>query len=89
MLNDIQNRRRYRGFYIVRSGPQVNHLAFANDIILFISGHKNTLRLVMDTLTSYEENYGQKINKNKSYFMLQPGASSRAINRVINIIRMH
>lgn len=43
----------------------------------------------MKTLKVYEETCGQKINKDKSCFMLKIAASLNVDNRVKNIIRMH
>lgn len=47
-------------------GPQVNYLSFADDIILFTSEWIKTLKLIMQTLKSYEEVWGQMVNKEKS-----------------------
>ncbi|XP_059294764.1 uncharacterized protein LOC132047797 [Lycium ferocissimum] len=73
MLNKLQRRRGYKGFYMADHGPQINHLAFADDMIIFMSGHKKSIRLIMKTLATYEATSGQKINKAKSYFMVASG----------------
>ncbi|KAG5631353.1 hypothetical protein H5410_003070 [Solanum commersonii] len=41
--------------------PQINHLSFANDIIIFTSGRKKSLELIMHTLDTYEEIVGQLV----------------------------
>lgn len=89
MLNNLHNRKRYTCFHMSIHGPQVNHLAFADDIILFTSGRRKTLRLVMDTLNKYEKISGQNINKGKSCYMLKVGASLSAITRANLITGMH
>ena len=49
-LNRLHNHSDYPGFIMEKRGPQVNHLSFADDIIIFISGRCKTLKLLMDTL---------------------------------------
>lgn len=51
-------------------GPQVNHLSFANDNIVFTSGRTKTLKLILQTLKEYEETTGQMINSDKSHFLV-------------------
>lgn len=52
-------------------GPRINHLSFADDIIFFVLGRrKESLQLIMDTLTIYEASSDQLINKGKSHFMV-------------------
>lgn len=37
-----------------KMGPQINHVAFVDDLIVFASGRKRTIRKVMKTLAVYE-----------------------------------
>uniref|UniRef100_M1E013 RNA-directed DNA polymerase (Reverse transcriptase); Ribonuclease H n=1 Tax=Solanum tuberosum TaxID=4113 RepID=M1E013_SOLTU len=57
-LNRLHNNPEYHGFFMELRGPQVNHFSFAEDIILFTSGRYKTLKLIMQTLNSYEETLG-------------------------------
>ncbi|XP_060181510.1 uncharacterized protein LOC132611114 [Lycium barbarum] len=82
MLNNLLEKKRYTGFYMNRFGPQVTHLAFADDMILFVSGHKRSIKMVMRTLARYEITSGQKVNKDKSCFMLATNAPPRLKNKI-------
>lgn len=70
-LNKLHHNPQYYGFHINWKGRQVSYLSFINDIIIFTTGRRHTLRLIMKILTSYEEVSVQLINMDKSYF-LQP-----------------
>ncbi|WMV13569.1 hypothetical protein MTR67_006954 [Solanum verrucosum] len=50
-------------------GPQINHLSFADDVIIFASSDRLSLHLIMKTMSTYETTSGQLINKDKSHFM--------------------
>lgn len=49
-----------------RGSPKINHLAFADDMIILCKLEIGTLQMVIDTLEKYERVSGQKINKGKS-----------------------
>ncbi|WMV30180.1 hypothetical protein MTR67_023565 [Solanum verrucosum] len=70
-------------------GPQINHLSFADDIIIFTSGRKDSLKLIMQTLTTYERISGQLINKAKSHFLLHPNACRTTYDRVKRYTGLH
>lgn len=63
-------------------GPQVNHLAYVDGIVIFSSGHNKSVRLVMQQITRYEKASGQKLNKCKSFFLTDPKARAHKINRM-------
>ncbi|XP_019254952.1 PREDICTED: uncharacterized protein LOC109233518 [Nicotiana attenuata] len=71
-----------RGFYIEKRGPQINHLSFADDIIIFTSGGRTSLRKIMWILRNYEKTSGQLIYKHKSQFMNTSCALPSAIRRI-------
>lgn len=47
--------------------PQVNHLCFADDIILFTSRSAKSLKLIMITLRTYEDTSGKLIKSKKRH----------------------
>lgn len=69
-LNALHSLHQYKGFYMETRGPQINHLGFAEDIIIFASTDGNSLQVIMDTLVAYETTSDQLVNKDKSNFMV-------------------
>lgn len=53
-LNNLNSNPDFVGFSMNRRGPTINHLYFADDIILFSSRDMGSLTLMMDTLSTYE-----------------------------------
>lgn len=45
MPNNLHQNPLYQGFTMQQKGPQVNNLSFADDVIIFTSGKRTTLRL--------------------------------------------
>ncbi|XP_015160977.1 uncharacterized protein [Solanum tuberosum] len=84
-LNKLHRHPDYSGFYMEPRGPQVNHLSFADDIILFTSGRQKTLKLIMQTLNNYEEISGQLINSDKSHYMVHTSAFNSTRDRIKRI----
>ncbi|KAH0772311.1 hypothetical protein KY290_016292 [Solanum tuberosum] len=84
-LNRLHSNPDYFGFLMETRGPQVNHLSFADDIILFTSGRQKTLKLIMRTLKNYEETSGQLINSDKSHFMVHTSAFNSTKDRIKRI----
>ena len=60
----------------------MNHLSFADDIILFTSGKSKTLKILMHTLKEYEKISGQLINGDKSHFILHSSAFNSTRDRI-------
>ncbi|XP_019233205.1 PREDICTED: uncharacterized protein LOC109213823 [Nicotiana attenuata] len=68
-------------------GPQINRLAYAEDIIIFSVGNNKTIRLIMEQIHKYEMASGQKLNANKSFFIAAPNTKVGRINRIRNATR--
>ncbi|KAK6791450.1 hypothetical protein RDI58_010531 [Solanum bulbocastanum] len=81
-LNQLHQNPQYHGFYMEERGPQINHLSFADDIIIFTSGRRQSLKLIMHTLATYERTSGQLINKTKSHFFLHSNAFRTTCDRI-------
>ncbi|WMV08067.1 hypothetical protein MTR67_001452 [Solanum verrucosum] len=54
ILNLLHYDPNYKGFQMEIRGPQINHLCFADDVIIFTSRTRASLQLIMKTLGTYE-----------------------------------
>lgn len=57
------------GYGLPKWSLKINHLAYADDTILFSSGDRKSIIKMMNVLKDYEVS-GQRINKHKSSFYL-------------------
>lgn len=60
----------YKGYGMPKWSPEINHLSYADDTILFCSGDRPSVIKMMTVLRDYENISGQRINKSKSSFYL-------------------
>jgi len=82
MLDLHHHDQTYKGFHIEARSPQINHLCFADDVILFTSTTRRSLQLIMKTHSTYEAVSDQRVNKEKSHFMLPTNAIVETIERI-------
>lgn len=85
-LNALNNNVEFLGFSMNIRCPSINYLAFADDIILFFSGCRKSLELMMGALSTYEKVSGQMVNKQKSSVSISPKEHYQAITRIEEII---
>lgn len=68
-------------FSMPTGGPFINHLTYADDIVIFTSGSRNSLNLIMNCIGNYDASSGQRVNTDKSFFLqilrLQPIGSKK------------
>ncbi|XP_071926190.1 uncharacterized protein [Coffea arabica] len=74
-LNALAEQRQFQPFKVPIGCPVITHLAFADDMVIFTGGLKSSLCLVVRVLEDYCEVSGQKINKQKSAFLVHPRIS--------------
>ncbi|KAH0716616.1 hypothetical protein KY290_012894 [Solanum tuberosum] len=68
------------------SSPGLDGLS--DDNILFCNGNKRSMRMVLNTLATYEKILGQLINKNKSCFLMSTKTKLVTINKMKRITGM-
>nr|XP_009587095.1 uncharacterized protein LOC104084842 [Nicotiana tomentosiformis] len=69
-MNKLFEDKKFIGYGMPKWTKPLNHLAYANDIIIFTSADTYSLTAIVKVLTQYEHTSGQLINKLKSsYYM--------------------
>lgn len=53
-LNHLFLDQDFKGFGVPKWSPEINHLSYADDTILFYSGHPNSMKKMMKVLRGYE-----------------------------------
>ncbi|XP_019241016.1 PREDICTED: uncharacterized protein LOC109221004 [Nicotiana attenuata] len=71
--------------FLTKWSPKINHLAYADDTIIFSSSDATSLRLIMEILAGYEKASGQLINKSKSAIYLHHSAGEDVVDKVQRI----
>ncbi|XP_075096329.1 uncharacterized protein LOC142174435 [Nicotiana tabacum] len=64
-LNALHTNLYFCGFGMPKWSPKINHLAYADDMIIFSSSDETSLMLIMQVLKAYENASGQLVNKTK------------------------
>ncbi|XP_060170376.1 uncharacterized protein LOC132601292 [Lycium barbarum] len=68
-LNHLNQNDRFINFSMHKKGPQINHLSYADDLVLFTSADKFSIKIMMNLLRLYQKASGQEINKDKTFFL--------------------
>uniref|UniRef100_M1AVD4 Non-LTR retroelement reverse transcriptase n=1 Tax=Solanum tuberosum TaxID=4113 RepID=M1AVD4_SOLTU len=69
-LTNLFHHSDFRGFGMPKWSENINHLAYADDTIIFVDADRISLQMIMKLLDDYEKQSGQKINKEKSVFFV-------------------
>ncbi|XP_055815758.1 uncharacterized protein LOC129885490 [Solanum dulcamara] len=65
-LNALMEKKDFKRFGMSRGSLKVNHLAFADDMIIMRKAEVRTMQMITNTLKIYEDTSGQKISMEKS-----------------------
>ncbi|XP_019240114.1 PREDICTED: uncharacterized protein LOC109220105 [Nicotiana attenuata] len=84
-LNSLHQNLYFCGFGLPKWSPKINHLAYADDTIIFSSSDATSLRLIMEILYLYEAASGQLVNKNKSAIYMHHLTDPEVVRKVERI----
>lgn len=68
-----------------RGGPDISHLLFVDDVMLFCRASSSQVNLVMETLNNFCEGSGLKVNLEKSKAMCSPMISRTRRDELSNL----
>lgn len=81
LMEQLKNER-FIPYFVDRGCPSITHLSYANDTILFSSGHPLSLIAMMGKLSLNERMSGQLVNKTKSCSLVAPNTSQTVIEDI-------
>ncbi|XP_059292200.1 uncharacterized protein LOC132045634 [Lycium ferocissimum] len=76
-MNALFEEDSFRGYEMPKWSSKLNHLAYADDTIIFAFADKVSLQMSMKILKEYEEFSGQKFNTDKSSFFMHSKVAER------------
>ncbi|KAK4731606.1 hypothetical protein R3W88_024594 [Solanum pinnatisectum] len=76
-LNFLFNDGQYVGCDMPKWSANLNHLAYADDTIIFAGAHEKSLNRIMKILCRYKSQFGQLINKEKSIWYMHQNTSAQ------------
>ncbi|XP_021735275.1 uncharacterized protein LOC110701958 [Chenopodium quinoa] len=71
-----------------RRGPEISHLLFADDSLLFTRANRRECSHIVDILNQYEATSGQKINYEKSEVSFSKGIRTEQKEEILGILKM-
>ena len=75
-----------RGFSLCRNGPQISHLFFADDTLLFCRAVMGDLVKIQEILTLYEKASGQQINRGKTTIFFSKAVTKERKEEISNFL---
>ncbi|XP_070029442.1 uncharacterized protein [Nicotiana sylvestris] len=88
-LNALHTNLYFCGFGMPKWSPKINHLAYADDMIIFSSSDETSLMLIMQVMKAYEVASGQLVNKTKSAVYLHHLIDIEVVSKVERITGIH
>lgn len=87
MLKKEETEGRIRGVSVCHGSPQVSHLLFANDSIIFCEASMREGQRVMKVLADYEQESGQKLNKEKTSLFFSRNTNRDSQEKIKELFR--
>ncbi|XP_075101068.1 uncharacterized protein LOC142176735 [Nicotiana tabacum] len=81
-LNKLFEDKSFIGYGMPKWTEPLNHLAYADDTIIFASADQYSIQKIVDVLNKYEQTSGQLINKAKTSYYMHSNTAGALFDRV-------
>lgn len=88
MIQNKVQERKLHGAKTSRNGPEISHILFANDSLLFTRANRHEYQIIVDILNQYEVTSGKKINYEKSEVSFSKWVSKEQNEDLVRILNM-
>ncbi|KAL8153364.1 LOW QUALITY PROTEIN: hypothetical protein V2J09_011124 [Rumex salicifolius] len=89
-LSDMMNRDTARGLLsgvrITHIAPEISHLLYANDCILFAKADEAQVEVLKSILAKFEKASGQRVNLEKTSISFSKGTKSQRVDKITEIL---
>jgi hypothetical protein len=86
LLCKAKQERHITGVAIARKGPQINHLFFADDSVLFCKANAKEWEKIQALLELYEKASGQKLNREKTSLLFSKNTPQVVKDQLVNLV---
>ncbi|GLT60898.1 hypothetical protein SLA2020_336390 [Shorea laevis] len=88
LISRAEHDRLIHGIKIARGSPQISHLLFADDLMIFAKAKPSEANNILDCLTTYSQWSGQKINFHKSSIFFSKNTAHNSIANIKSILSL-
>ena len=86
MVQKIANEETIRGFSLYKNCPDITHLFFADNSLLFCCANLDEWITIQEISTLYKKALGQQINHEKTILFFSKSVSERRKGEIINFL---
>jgi hypothetical protein len=88
LLIKAQNDKKIKGVKIAQGAPEITHLLFADDSLMFCRANKEEITYIKNIISDYQRASGQLVNINKSEIMFSKHVKDEAKRSIHQILPM-
>jgi hypothetical protein len=88
LITKAHNSRLIKGIKIAHKAPEITHLFFADDSLLFCRANSGDIEHINNIITTYQNASGQLVNVNKSEIMFSKHVNNQTRNAIHQLLPM-
>jgi hypothetical protein len=88
LINNAHDNKLIKGIKIAHKAPEITHLFFADDSLLFFRANSGDIEQINNIITTYQNASGQLVNVNKSEIMFSKHVNNQNMNDIHSLLPM-